>query len=182
MIFVLDSSSGVTREDFDKQKNFVKRMATYFNVSPQKSRAALVTFGSTSRVAVTLNGYGTLTDFYRAVDGALRVGGARRTDRALAAVASLLNEARPHVPRLVLLITAGPQAQQPGTRPIAEAVGPVRQNRGSVYALAVGSRHDSRELRDLVQHTRDIFTASSLDTLLDQVVSIANSVARTTGT
>lgn len=180
VIFIMDSSTDVSREDYMKEKDFVKRMARYLNVSPRKSRAAVLTFGSQSTVVVTFDGYGTISGLDQAVDKAAYVGGARRTDRALQAAASLLDDARALVPRLVLLITAGRQSQESGARPPDVAVRPVRANGGKVFAVAIGSGYDPRELRLVVDTPQDIFSLSSFSDLQKREVSIAGGIVRGT--
>ena len=44
IIFIIDSSSDVTPENYVREKSLVKDMARYLNVSAGGSRAALITY------------------------------------------------------------------------------------------------------------------------------------------
>lgn len=99
-MFLIDSSSPVDASQYLQQKESVKSLARYLNVKPGHSRAALITYGSTSSKVIDFNGYSTLGEFDTAVNRAGRVGGPRRTDYALEAAKQALYEARPNVPKV----------------------------------------------------------------------------------
>lgn len=50
MVFLVDSSSSVGRENFGNEISFVKRLLSDFNVSFNYTRVALITFSSRSKI------------------------------------------------------------------------------------------------------------------------------------
>lgn len=50
MVFLVDSSSSVGKENFENEISFVKRMLSDFNVSFNYTRVALITFSSRSKI------------------------------------------------------------------------------------------------------------------------------------
>lgn len=50
MIFLVDSSSSVGKENFENEISFVKRLLSDFNVSFNYTRVALITFSSRSKI------------------------------------------------------------------------------------------------------------------------------------
>ena len=69
IIFLLDSSSAVRPEQFKIEKDFIKTLARYLNVgSTEKTKAAVVNYGSFPFTGVQFDGYSTLRDFQSGVD------------------------------------------------------------------------------------------------------------------
>jgi CUB/sushi domain-containing protein len=50
MVFLVDSSSSVGKENFANEISFVKRLLSDFNVSFNYTRVALITFSSRSKI------------------------------------------------------------------------------------------------------------------------------------
>lgn len=109
ILFMVDSSSGVSPYDYDKEKELVKGLIKAFNSHPASSRTAFITYGNRPRVVYDLDNDTSEEALLEAIDAAQRMGGGRRTDRALDEAVRLMNISRRFVPRIVLLITAGSQ-------------------------------------------------------------------------
>lgn len=97
VIFILDSSSSVTPDEFEKAKEFVKLIARYLNITPGKSRGSVIIFSSTATPVVPFDGYTTMPEYNAAVDRVSQLSGTRRIDLAFRAAASLFQGARPTV-------------------------------------------------------------------------------------
>lgn len=54
MVFLVDSSSSVGKENFENEISFVKRLLSDFNVSFNYTRVALITFSSRSKIVSKL--------------------------------------------------------------------------------------------------------------------------------
>ena len=72
-------------------------------------RTALITYGNRARVVYDLDNDMSSAALRRAIDLAPSMGGGRRTDRALDEGVRLVRNSERSVPKIVLLITAGPQ-------------------------------------------------------------------------
>ena len=92
---MLDSSSRVTPEDYVKEKEFVKLIARYLNITPGKSRGSVIVFSTDAIPILPLDGYSTMHDFNSNIDKAPQLSGKRRIDRAFGAAATLFQKARP---------------------------------------------------------------------------------------
>ncbi|XP_066915372.1 collagen alpha-6(VI) chain-like [Clytia hemisphaerica] len=80
--FVLDSS-GSLRNDYDKEKNFLKALAATFGVSEDGARAGVVTFSYDTEHSIKLNDHYDLFSFSDAVDKIPLMGHTTRIDKAL---------------------------------------------------------------------------------------------------
>ena len=102
VIFMLDSSSQVTPEDFQNEKEFVKLIARYLNITPGKSRGSVIIFSNTAMPILPFDGYTTMSDFNAVIDRASQLSGSRRTDLAFGVAANLFRNARPTVSKVSL--------------------------------------------------------------------------------
>ena len=75
IVFLVDSSSFVTQRNFLKEKQFVKSLAKFLNVSSEASRASVVLFGSRPTTAIRFGDYRTLDNFNILLDRGRLYGG-----------------------------------------------------------------------------------------------------------
>ena len=101
VIFLLDSSSRVTPEDYLREKEFVKLIARYLNITPGKSRGSVIIFSSEVTPILPFGGYTTMSEFSAAIDRAPQLSGSRRIDRAFGVAATLFTNARPNVLKVI---------------------------------------------------------------------------------
>ena len=181
IIFILDASYDVSQDDYVTEKTFVKDLARYLNVSPGKSRAAVIIYGRNSNVLFKYDGYGSLAAFENFIDRASPVGGTQRMDLALDDAGHLLTEARRCVPKWVILLTAGRHPDDPRVKSLVEASKPVRDLSDNIYVVAIGNKPDPKELGDVVKDPKDIFPFSTFQSLMPQARLIATAVVDRTG-
>lgn len=167
----MDASDGVNSLNFNKAKTFVKLLAKRFNVSPGKSRAALVVFGSSSSLAIDFNSYNDFPAFETLVDRVPSVGGSRRIDKAFEAAAQVLRDSRPSVPKVVVLLTTG---GQPLIAPsLAESAVPLHAFGALFYVVSIANDLDRKYFDVLVEdstaHVSDVSSFDSLNEALSQV-------------
>ena len=180
MVFILDASTSVGRENFEKEKEFVKFLARSLNVSPGKSEAALITYSTNPSTFVQLGEYSTVQDLERLLDDIRFYGGDRRMDRALEEAFGLFKNARPDVDKKVILLTAGRQTQGDDEESL-DTVKKMLLGVGALpFIVAIGTDHDIPTLTTAVEDPKDILKVQSFDVLLSQVSSIASIVANRT--
>ena len=75
ILFIMDSSADVPREDYKKEKDFVVALAKYLRLSPSETRAALLTYGYTATLVANYDSYDTLPLFKNAAERASYIGG-----------------------------------------------------------------------------------------------------------
>ena len=157
VIFLMDSSQTVSSEAYRKEKSFVKTIAKHLNVSPGKSRAAIVTYGSSASVVYSFGN----TRFDDSVDRARFVSGVRRLDLALQEASQLLTSARPSVPKLVVLLTAGNQASGSPSPDVAGRL--VRTRGGKPFVIMIGREPDEDVFVNVVEKSTHLFKVPSFD-------------------
>ncbi|KAK3745599.1 hypothetical protein QZH41_005840 [Actinostola sp. cb2023] len=181
IIFLMDSSSPVGTREYLKEKEFVKSLAKSLKVGPGHSRAALITYGSRASRVVNFDGTNTLKDFEFAVDSAGKVGGPRRIDSALDTAATMLDESRPNVPKIVVLMTAGRTSLTGAYKALDAAAKPLRDRGAKTYVVAIGAEPNQNELLPVVESPRDIFRIQSFDLLPIEMPSTARRIGDQTG-
>ena len=111
IVFIVDCSSDVPYREYSTQKAFVRSLTQYLNIQPDRSRAALIVYGSRALTAVRLERSGT---FGSELTKAPFLAGRRRFDSALSAASTVFENARKNVPKIMMLFMAGKQAQVRG--------------------------------------------------------------------
>lgn len=172
----MDSSTSVGRDGFNREKGFVKSLAKYFNVSPGKSRAAVVAYSNFARTILKFTDYQSETDFNDKLDTEPWFGGIRRIDRALEAASTLLSQARPNVPKVVVLVTAGQQTTSAGARPMGEAARPLKNMGAKTVVVTVGIEADLKIFLPVVNSISDLFGVKLFDELRYEVQPVVNQV------
>lgn len=171
VVFLLDTSDGVNSLNFEKEKAFVKLLAKRLNVSPGKSRAALIAFGSSSTLAIRFDSYNSFQAFETLVDRVSSVGGARRIDRAFQDAAQVLKDSQSSVPKIVVLLTTG---QQPLDAPsLAESAVPLHSMGAMFYVVSIANDLDRKYFEVLVgdstKHVSEVTWFDSLNEVLPQM-------------
>ena len=157
--------------NFKKEKTFVKLLAKRLNVSPGKSQAALIAFGSSSTLAIDFNSYNSFQAFETLVDRVSSIGGARRIDKAFQTAAQVFRNSRSSVPKLVILLTTG---QQPLNAPsLAESAVPLHSIGAMFYVVSIANDLDRKYFEVLVEdstkHVSDVSWFDSLNEVLPQL-------------
>lgn len=177
IVFLVDSSSSVMSIDFRLEKKFVKAMARALNVSPDKSKGAVVMYGSKQDIVLSLEDFTDINDFKLAVDAANYIDGPRRMDLALEAAVTVMNRARENVPKIVVLLTAGRQSLASSPDVLSTSVKPLRDLGVHTFVVSIGSEPDNQQLDSVVENQLDIFDVPSFKALLPQMIPISKTVA-----
>nr|XP_057933611.1 collagen alpha-1(VII) chain isoform X2 [Doryrhamphus excisus] len=164
LVFLVDESSSIGANNFNKMKDFIFRVTTYFPVvGPQGIQIAVVHFSDEPRIQFQLNDHKDRNSVLRALRGLPYGGGNTRTGKGISYVLQeLFQESlgmRRGVAHVLVLITDG-KAQDDAVPPsrIARALG--------VSVLAVGvANADLQELRSIVTPSsyKNIFYAPTFD-------------------
>ena len=179
VLFVIDSSYEVSKDDYKSEKDFIKSLLRSLNMSSDSSRAALITFGDSASLVSRFTGLQSLEDFEKSVDSASYIGGDRRIDKAFKMVARVLNEAGTTSSKVVIFLTGGKQASSGGT--LDDAVEPLRQSGAKTFVIAIGKRPDVQELRPFVASPKDVITVVSFKDLVSQTKQVASHISGNAG-
>lgn len=142
IVFLIDSSRGVSENVFNKEKRFVTALADNFNVKARGPRASAVTYGSTVNTIFTF----TEPNFKTRVNNATMVSTQRRVDIALERSAQILRTSVANR-KIVILLTTGRQSEN---KPVSNAVKQLRSLDAEVYVVAIGRNPDNEALARIV--------------------------------
>lgn len=175
IIFLMDSSFDVDQNTFDREKRFVKSMVQSLTLSPEKSRVAVIGFGNIPLEVVRFSSSQDVVAITRALDNARKIVGRRNVAKVLELTASVLDKARPSVPRVVILLTAGSELYL--TAP-SQALRDLGTNR---YVIAIGPNVDEEELTPIIDEPRDMFTVPTPKELTWSTEYMVNEIVKRTG-
>ena len=169
--FILDSS-GSLRNDYDKEKDFLKALAASFGVSDDGARAGVVTFSYNSEHSIKLNDHSSFSTFNDAVDKIPLMGSTTRIDKALRLsqkeLFTLPNGGRPGIPKILILLTDGSQTQDADAEDPSIIANEIRSRGIKLLVIGIGAGVDQAELLKLGGNKKDnVFTASTFEDLID---------------
>lgn len=168
--FILDSS-GSLKNDYGKEKDFLKALAATFGISSVGGgRAGVVTFSHDSEHSIKLKDHTSLTSFYEAVDKIALMGFTTRIDKALRMTQeemfTIANGGRPGTGKLSILLTDGSQTKDAGAEDPAVVARELRQEGIRLLVVGIGKGVNPTELERIAGDKSKVFIASSFDELL----------------
>lgn len=181
IVFLLDTSDGVTQSDLRQQKDFAKRMAKQFGVAPSSSHAAVISYSDKPILIGGFHDYLKGQSFDDIVDSVALTGGRRNIQEALQQTQRMLTNARPDVPRVVVLVTYGQQVRELGSQRLREMAKSVRDTSAVLYITGVGVDDNDPQLQPIVERRSDLFEIPTSGDLNSYVQPIAYYVMSRTG-
>lgn len=175
--FLMDGSESMTEQDFEKQKDFVTRVAESFHMTPTMTQFALITYSSSANLHIRFKDHMNQSAFSTIVRQLPFAAGGTRFDKAIKLAAENVfteeSGARPGVPKVMIILTDGQQSQDYDALPLQQAVLPLHRLSVQVHAVAIGNQVKMAELRKLVQKEEDIFSIKDFDNLVDKSRQLA---------
>ena len=175
IIFLMDSSFDVDQNTFNREKSFVKSMVQSLALSPEKSRVAVIGFGNVPVEVVRFSSSQDVAAITREVDNARKVVGRRSIAKVLEFAASVLDKARPSVPRVVILLTAGSELY------LTTPAQTLRDLGTNTYVIAIGPNADEEELTPIIDEPRDLFTVATPKELTWSTEYMVSEIIKRTG-
>lgn len=177
---MVDSSAAVGKDNYEKEKEFIKSLARLVNITSEKSRVAVIMYNRSPILAVRFDGYKTLDEFGKSVDEIPLLGGPyRRMDQALQSAAQVLNSARKDVPKIAVLLTAGRQV--PGGISLDTSTKQLQSLNATTLVIAIGQQYSAQELSPVVTVPTDLFEVPSFDVLASRAKKIAQAIKDKSG-
>lgn len=168
----------MTKKDFEKEKEVIKKIAATFDVGKAKSHLGLISFSTDAHIRVKFGDNLDLRGFQDAVDKIPFAAGGTRFDKAFGEAANGLfspnGGVRPDLPKVMIILTDGKQSADYDAVPIERSVLPLRHLGVRIFALAIGSQVDMNELRQMVNDPKDIRAVKDFDELLGDVKKVGN--------
>lgn len=162
LVFALDASSGVGRDNFSTLRDFVQSLTVQFDINRDVAQVALVAYGRRATTIFDLDTHETGSAILKAVSNASYIGGVASTGAALlhihSNVLTVSKGARPGVNKAVVVVTDGSGG--------ADAVVPaqkIRDNGVSVFLVGIGDVQKERLLQIAGSEERMIMVPSYED-------------------
>ena len=183
--FLVDASGSVGAANFDKQKEFVKAVASTLGLRSGLARAGSLVYSDMATVQQSFNGYNGTHSVMEAVDHIPYYGRTTRIDRALSVANTDLFSAnggvRSYVANTLLLLTDGRQTPAPDSISMERAVKPLKDKKVARIALGIGNRISPSELRRVVDGDDDVVTVDSFDDLLSSMYLVSKKLCARAG-
>ena len=168
----------MTEKDFEKEKEVIKKIAATFDVGKTESHLGLISFSTDAHIHVKFGDHLDLRSFQDAVDKIPFAAGGTRFDKAFGEAANGLfspnGGVRPDLPKVMIILTDGKQSADYDAVPIERSVLPLRHLGVRIFALAIGSQVDMKELQQMMNDPKDIRAFKDFDDLLDDVKNVGN--------
>ncbi|KAM9837064.1 von Willebrand factor A domain-containing protein 2 [Aulostomus maculatus] len=146
LVFALDASGGVGRDNFPTLRDFVRSLTVQFDINRDVAQVALVTYSRRATTVFNLDTHETGSAILGAVNDASYMGGVASTGAALLHVHSniltVAKGARPGVNKAVVVVTDGSGGD--------DAVVPaqkIRDNAVSLFVIGIGDMQRDRLLQ-----------------------------------
>ena len=158
------------RNDYDKEKDFLKALAATFGVSDDGARAGVVTFSYYTEHSIKLNDHTGLDTFNEAVDNIKLMVSTTRIDKALRMTQkdmfTIANGARPGVNKVLIVLTDGSQTKDAGAEDPGDVAKELRDSGIRVISIGIGKGVNPTELARIAGDQSGVFSASSFDELV----------------
>ncbi|XP_028990020.1 von Willebrand factor A domain-containing protein 2 isoform X2 [Betta splendens] len=137
LVFALDASGGVGRENFATLRDFVRSLTVQFDINRDVAQVALVAYGRRATTVFRLDAHDSGSAVLKAVGEAGYAGGAASTGTALlhvhAGVLTVAQGARPGVNKAVVVVTDGS-----GGDDAAVPAQKIRDDGVSLFVIGIG--------------------------------------------
>ncbi|XP_036938266.1 von Willebrand factor A domain-containing protein 2 isoform X2 [Acanthopagrus latus] len=146
LVFALDASGGVGRENFATLRDFVRGLTVQFDINRDVAQVALVAYSRRATTVFNLDTHDTGSAILKAVGEADYMGGVASTGAALlhvhSSVLTVAKGARPGVNKAVVVVTDGS-----GGEDAAVPAQKIRDNGVSLFVIGIGDVQKERLLQ-----------------------------------
>ncbi|CAG2236748.1 unnamed protein product [Mytilus edulis] len=164
LAFIINRSNSLSTDDFARAKIFVRNVVSSFDISPNKTRVAVVSYASHAKTEFYLNRYNNKVDLENAISAIPFVGGSTATSEAIDLATNIIftpgHGSRNNTPHIMVVITDGNANDEIDTRHAAE-----RAHRAgiTVYSIGVGSNINKDTLNNIASKPdcTHVFSVSS---------------------
>ncbi|XP_014787735.1 collagen alpha-1(XIV) chain isoform X1 [Octopus bimaculoides] len=158
VVFLLDCSGSLRRDEFYEQLNFMRNFVSEADVSRNVVRVSLVTFSTYPRTEFFLKDYRTKRDVMAAISRTRYRGGRTHTWTALDYIRKYSFSpkfgSRPGVPKILIVITDGGSNERYKTIRSARLM---KTRKIRTYAIGIGNQLNYEELVNLASKSSFIF-------------------------
>ncbi|XP_041363634.1 uncharacterized protein LOC121379198 [Gigantopelta aegis] len=172
--FILDASTSIFIEDYERQREFVRQVVNRFDISPRNTHVGALVFSRSYQVAFDLNRYRSKGELLEAINehNIPYLTGVTNTDGAIRHVRTN-DEFRRDITKVIVIITDGYSQDLAATAAEAETA---RREGFYLFVIGVGQYTDEREWRAIASDPDDRFMFNTtnyrgLDRLYNEIPS-----------
>ncbi|KAM9697299.1 LOW QUALITY PROTEIN: collagen alpha-4(VI) chain-like [Dama dama] len=150
IIFLMDGSESISPKDFEKMKEFMKRMVKQSNIGADEIQIGLLQFSSDSQEEFRLNRYTSKVDVHRAISDVMQINGGTYPGKALNFTLTFFGSSRggrPSVHQYLIVVTDGVSGDN-----VAIPAKALRDRNIIIFAIGVGKV----EFSQLLEITNDL--------------------------
>lgn len=177
----MDSSGSLGRSNYNRLKETVYNMGTYFGVSPMGSHASIILFSDNYEIASKFDQFMTIGQFRTTAIRLRYLSQRSRMDASLTAAHSQIftrkGNTRDFLPKVAILFTDGKQSRFRDRVPLPEAARKLRENGVNIFVIGVGSGPSKSELESMVvDRVNHIYRSQNFRDLKDQSEAVAGKI------
>ena len=176
IVFIVDSTSVVTPFQFTRAKRFVRIISEYLNISPGKSRGAMVTFGETPLIDFSFDSYKSTSEFHEKVSSTPHMGGKASISSSLRVAGTLFSAARGSYPWIVIFVTPWRPDNIGDSASLENAARPLLNRGVWLYVLSIHENPYVGWLRPMVVDPSDAFSVVSYRDLPASIGPLASHI------
>ena len=154
-------------KEYEKEKEFVQKIAEAYQLGENKSRASVITFSNEAKLSIKFNQFYDQASFAQAVSEIPFFGGKTKIDKALSLAESEMfkevNGARSGVPDTLILLTDGKSNDDPKV-----TVKKLRSRGVNIIVLGITKEVNDEMLRKIAGDSKNYFTAENFDILISK--------------
>ncbi|XP_074652229.1 matrilin-1-like [Tubulanus polymorphus] len=175
VLFILDESTSILPEDYDRQLTFVNKMIKSFQIGPDRSRIGIISFATRAITRFDMNEYNTTDEMTSAVSKFRQLYGDTHTWEAMAlarnsALTTAKGSRKGKVPQIGIVITDG-NSQIPWKTKTESAK--TREETGiMLFAIGIGDFVSEIELVHIAGSKDRVMTTKDYAQLVDHQQSI----------
>ena len=163
-------SSGSLRNDYQREKDFLKTVAGAFGISNNGSRSSVLTFSYNSELSIKFKDHFDQKSFNDAVDAIPLMGHTTRIDTAFRLAQKEMfteaNGARLNLPSILILLTDGSQTRDAGAENPEDIADELRASGINLIVVGIGKGVNQTELDLMAGGPQKAFSAASFDELV----------------
>ena len=163
-------SSGSLRNDYQREKDFLKTLAGAIGISQDGSRASVLTFSSNSELSIKFSDHFNQSSFDDAVDSIPLMGQTTRIDTALRLAQNEMftekNGANSNLPNILILLTDGTQTKDVYAENPTDIAAEIRASGINLIVVGIGKAVNQNELDNMAGGPQKAYSVASFDELV----------------
>jgi len=167
--FLIDSTASM-KKDFQKELEFVSKLASQYNLSPDGNHASAIVYSNRPKIFITLKEGTNINRFNDQLKNAPFLGKDTHFDRGLLSAHQALfdpkNGGRPRAAKLLFVFTDGRQSNPTSGSSVADVADALKRAGTHISVIAIGKATDREELKKIASTEKCVHYVEEVRDLL----------------